>query len=217
MIGSCAKHVSTQLQTHGGSLVQFLLSVHFEGLVSLLLLFDPHQVVLRTLLQDLLILESESTGSVKHRLRRQKAVPELYWPSWSPPGLPSCSHTSWKGRQRSAPQSWGRQSLDPARQTAAWLTYCRRRFSVVAHPLRKTQKSKYKNIYIYKSVNLVENWHATPVWLGWNSFVIVSGLLATSVMMVTADGRILGLKPVQHNPTRFLNDTVSSVFTEAVR
>lgn len=46
---------------------------------------------------------------------------------------------------------------------------------------------------------------------------MVSGLLATSVMMLTADGRILRLKPVQHNPTRFLNDTVSSVFTEAVR
>ncbi len=41
----------------GGLLVQFLLSVHLEGLVSLLLLLDPHQVVLRTLLQHLLILE----------------------------------------------------------------------------------------------------------------------------------------------------------------
>lgn len=65
----------TELQRHGGSLVQFLLRVHFEGLVSLLLLFDPHQVVLRALLQDLLILESECTRNVKYQLRRQKPSP----------------------------------------------------------------------------------------------------------------------------------------------
>lgn len=39
-------------------LIQFLLSVHFECLISLLLLFDPHQVVLCTLLQHVLILNS---------------------------------------------------------------------------------------------------------------------------------------------------------------
>lgn len=39
-------------------LIQFLLSVHFERLISLLLLFDPHQVILCTLLQHVLILDS---------------------------------------------------------------------------------------------------------------------------------------------------------------
>lgn len=132
---------------HGRSLVQFLLGVHFEGLVSLLLLFDPHQVVLRTLLQNLLIL-----GRDMHRVICQPSkclaqskislAPKLDWPSWSPPGRPSCSHTSWKGRQRSAQPSWGRRSLDPALLPAAWQTYCRRWFSAVAHPLQTNMKSQ---------------------------------------------------------------------------
>lgn len=45
-------------------LIQFLLSVHFERLVSLLLLFDPHQVVLRALLQHVLILNSDVEDNI---------------------------------------------------------------------------------------------------------------------------------------------------------
>lgn len=59
------------MQRHNDSLVQLLLGVHFEGLVSLLLLLDPHQVVLRTLLQNLLVLQSEgAAGSVRYLLPR---------------------------------------------------------------------------------------------------------------------------------------------------
>lgn len=129
---------------NGSLLVQFLLSMHLEGLVSLLLLFDPHQVVLCTLLQHFLILERHVQRisrdvAVIWLWAEQYCIPKLHWPSWSPPRLPSCSHISWKGRQRSAPQSWGRQWPDPSLQSTVWLTYYRTGSSAVAHLLQTSQ------------------------------------------------------------------------------
>lgn len=45
-------------------LIEFLLSVQFERLISLLLLFDPHQVVVCTLLQHVLILNSNAEDNI---------------------------------------------------------------------------------------------------------------------------------------------------------
>lgn len=60
MVSSLEMQVYSEVMNHQNEVLlsQFLLSVHFECLISLLLLFDPHQVVLCTLLQHILILNS---------------------------------------------------------------------------------------------------------------------------------------------------------------
>lgn len=134
-----------------GLLIQFLLSVHFECLISLLLLFDSHQVVLCTPLQHVLILDNyvgdiitimcQGDWSLSHK-------PKLYWPSWNPPGLPSCSRTSWKGQRTSVRRSWGRRWPDPSLRLTVWPTCCRTGSSAAARPLRKTRRVKRKRMFL---------------------------------------------------------------------
>lgn len=124
--------------------IQFLLSVHFKCLISLLLLFDPHQVVLCTLLQHVLVLNSYVEDSINIMCRESWSShkPKRYWPSWNPPGLPSCSHTSWKGQQTSVQQSWGLQWPDPSLRLTVWPTCCRTGFSAAARPLQDAMVKK---------------------------------------------------------------------------
>ena len=55
-------------------LIQFLLGVHFERLISLLLLFDARQVVLCTPLQHVLVLDGDVEDNVIATCRERSVL-----------------------------------------------------------------------------------------------------------------------------------------------
>lgn len=97
-----------------------------------------------------------SGRDIKHMISQ-----ESHWPSWSPPGPPSCSHTSWRDQRRSAPLSWDQRAPDPSLESTVWLIYCRRGSSAAACPLH-TNKQEHKRTLM--CLQLIQNWWETKLW-----------------------------------------------------